>query len=243
MKCLSCSLEINPQWKYAIETNVCPFCGEDILHSQLIDLFSTLRSTIDQLLEFPNELSDWLNSNYGFVKADSENLVSNLSLDQIQDLLKAKKSNSHKFEKKTIKVNTENGEEEVEVQTIQDEQTTSEFAKRAGIKNKQGKTQHLKDMVSKIKNGEINSNLILTREELEDDVEAGYNPDLESGSASSALDYDSDEELPSIVQNMVRKAKANPSYNEKDMQRLNDLQNKQKGGHKNMLGGGGSFSR
>jgi len=47
MRCISCTTEINPQWKHAIDMNVCPFCGKHIMEEHLKNLFAALSSTMD----------------------------------------------------------------------------------------------------------------------------------------------------------------------------------------------------
>ena len=45
MKCTSCEREIDPKWRHAIDTNLCPFCGLFIMEERLKDLFFSLSSS------------------------------------------------------------------------------------------------------------------------------------------------------------------------------------------------------
>lgn len=176
MKCISCETEINPQWKHAIDMNVCPFCGKTIVEEHLKNLLSTLRETMDALQTYPAELNDWMLSNYSFIKTDSPDIGKYMPSDMLQELkkmeeekdfLKRKDAQNQKF---TVKVQTEAGEEEVVAEKIQSEDRTNSFFKRAEVikpasgnqsasqtSNSQAfqspaeKTQHLKKVAQQIK--------------------------------------------------------------------------------------------
>ena len=75
MQCMSCNSEIDPKWKFAIDNNSCPFCGQVILPEDLKELLSSLRSNIDSLMEsYSNQLDDWMLSNFNYIKTDSPNI-------------------------------------------------------------------------------------------------------------------------------------------------------------------------
>lgn len=74
MKCISCEGDINPKWKHAIEINVCPNCGGQILETHLKELLSSLRDTMDKLQQYPEQLDDWLLSNYQYIRTNSPQL-------------------------------------------------------------------------------------------------------------------------------------------------------------------------
>lgn len=164
MKCISCEVDINPKWKHAIDMNVCPFCGKHIMEEHLKNLLGSLAETMEQLKEYPDQLNDWLLSNYGFIKTDSPDLPSYLPEDYLKDYVReAKKIENEKdfLEKKmyTVKVKTEKGEEEVIVEKTQSEEKTNGFFQRAeainqvakdGPKSISEKTAHLKQLKKKI---------------------------------------------------------------------------------------------
>lgn len=170
MKCISCEIEINPQWAHAIDINVCPFCGKHIMEEHLKNLFTTLRETMENLATYPDQLNDWMLSNHNYIKTDSSDIGKYMPADILKDLKKledekdfVRRKDSQKF---TVKVQTETGEEEVQAEKIQSEKETNDFFKRAevirtGPTNQQlgpntfqsptEKTQHLKKMFQQIK--------------------------------------------------------------------------------------------
>ena len=68
MKCTSCDTDINPKWLHAISNNVCPNCGQHIMQEHLKNLLTSLRETMEKLQEYPNEVDDWMLSNFNFIK-------------------------------------------------------------------------------------------------------------------------------------------------------------------------------
>ena len=166
MKCISCETEINPKWKHAIDINVCPFCGQNILEEHLKNLLADLAKTMLALQQYPDQVNDWLLSNYNYVKTDSPDLASFIPKDTIKELRKAIDDEEFENKKRTIKVKTADGEQEVEVQKIQSDAKTNSFFERAEAlrdpPKKKGeepeapksiaeKTQHIKQMAQRIK--------------------------------------------------------------------------------------------
>lgn len=173
MKCISCEVEINPKWKHAIDINVCPFCGQGIMEEHLKNLLTSLRETMDKLVDYPDQVNDWMLSNYDYIKTDSPKLMDYLPKEAVKDLYKdlRKAEDEEKFNEKkkyTVKVKTETGEEEIEAEKIQSDEKTSDFFKRAEVKltidkdetkaNSQktrhssvsAKTEHLKNLKKQI---------------------------------------------------------------------------------------------
>lgn len=137
MRCISCEVEINPQWQYAIDMNVCPFCGKHIMEEHLKNLFTSLRETMISLQKYQDQLNDWLLSNYSYIKTDSPDISKYMPEDMLKELKKIdddkdflKRKENQKF---TVKVKTESGEEEVLAEKIQSEDTTNDFFKRAEV--------------------------------------------------------------------------------------------------------------
>jgi Zn-finger nucleic acid-binding protein len=172
MKCISCETEINPQWKHAVEINVCPFCGKHIMEEHLKNLLTSLRETVDALQEYPEQLNDWLLSNHNFIKTDSPNLKEYLPKEFQLDLRKLEAEKEFQTrkaaQKSIITIKNENGEDEkVEVTTgIQSEERTNDFFKRAEViktgptsqqlgpnayQSPAEKTQHFKNIIKQIK--------------------------------------------------------------------------------------------
>lgn len=134
MKCISCEVEINPKWKHAVEINVCPFCGQHILEEHLKNLLTSLAETMAKLQSYPEQVNDWLLSNYNYIKTDSLDLPNYLPRELLKQLKKEEDERDFQERKKfTVKVKTEQGEEDIEAETLQSEDKTSEFFKRAEV--------------------------------------------------------------------------------------------------------------
>ncbi len=177
MKCISCEVEINPQWTHAIDNNICPFCGKHIMEEHLKNLFASLRETMEALQKYPEQLNDWLLSNHSYIKTDSPDIGKFMPAEMLKELKKVeddkdfqKRKENQKF---TVKVKTEHGEEEVVAEKIQSEEKTNDFFKRAEVirtpanqsapqgggaggaaptfQSPTEKTQYLKNMANQIK--------------------------------------------------------------------------------------------
>lgn len=137
MKCISCEIEINPQWTHAIDINVCPFCGKHIMEEHLKNLFGTLRETMESLSDYPDQLNDWMLSNHSYIKTDSPNIGKYMPADMLEELKKVEESKMFRDKKESqrypIKIKTENGEEEIWAEKIQSEEKTNDFFKRAEV--------------------------------------------------------------------------------------------------------------
>jgi hypothetical protein len=140
MKCISCETEINPKWKHAIDINVCPFCGEHIMEEHLKNCLSNLAVAMEDMLKYPDQLSDWLLSNHSFIKTDSPDIGKYMPAELLKQLKKVEEEKDFQArkdapgKKEVIKIKNDSGvEEEVVVQKIQSDERTSEFFKRAEV--------------------------------------------------------------------------------------------------------------
>lgn len=257
MKCMSCQVEINPQWRHAIDINVCPFCGKGIMEEHLKNLFSTLRETMESLKEYPDQLNDWMLSNHNYIKTDSKQLSQYLPK-QARKPVEPEENNNEEF---IVNVKTENGEEPVVAKKIQSEERTNAFFKRAdalkpgidGFNNLEDKTRHIKGLVKRIQQEgsssiDIDGQTSILSSEMMDSADpeavAELQAMLNSGDpiASSLSDMGGsgdDDDVPSVVMAMAAKANGGANNNNaKDLASLQNMVNKAKG-----KGGGGSFSR
>lgn len=264
MKCISCEIEINPKWTHAIDRNICPFCGNDIMEGNLKNLLTTLRENMEALQKYPDQLNDWLLSNYSFIKTDSPDIGMYMPKGMLKELRKSEEERDflERKEKKTIKVKTENGEEEVVTQKVQSEATTNEFFKRAeavkpnidGFKNTSEKTERLKELKRQIERGGspvVNQNGVagvISPEMMEnaDPEEVAIYQSLMSGgdSISSSIDNNYDDEIPgeNIVGALANMK--NKGGNHSDINKLQQLQNRVSESRNNFnTGSKGSFSR
>lgn len=102
---------------------------EELLKS----LLSNLQETMDKLQQYPDQLNDWLLSNYQFIKTDSPNLKSFLPKEILKEMKREYDQEEFEKKKQIIKVKTEQGEEEVVTEKIQSDSKTSSFFERAGV--------------------------------------------------------------------------------------------------------------
>lgn len=257
MRCVSCEADINAKWRHAINSNNCPFCGALIMEEHLKNLLSALGEIMDKLEEHPEYLEDWLKTNYKFVKEGS-----------IQAMAPTKKSESNS-EEFMAKVRTEDGIIDVPTKKLSNAAKTNDFFKRADAKNPAQKTQHIKEMVNKIRtqgssgimsnsNSEELSSANITPEMLgranADEVEQMEKiimaeQGIPMGMQADIDDVDDLDHLPpSPFLNMPAQGQyADPSeYNAKDAMRLQNSLNKTASARNKMLNGSagkGGFSR
>jgi hypothetical protein len=273
MKCMSCEAEINPQWKHAIDKNLCPFCGKDIMEEHLKNLFSSLRETMEQLQAYPDQLNDWMLSNHNYIKTDSplinqympKEFAAEVKKQVEEEILVEKKAADKKSAEKkfTVKVETEHGEEEVVAEKIQTEEATNEFFKRAetlksgegGFKSTAEKTQHLKAIAQQIKregSTVINQAGLasLLPPEMIDNADpsaiAEFQSMMEGGEVVSSLpDSGSDgDDIPSVVLAMANRAKGGAKDPNADLSKLQNQHARVAESRKNFQSGAkGSFSR
>jgi hypothetical protein len=133
MKCISCEIDINPKWKHAIDQNICPFCGQSIMEELLKGLLTTLQDTMEKLQSYPDQLNDWLLSNYNFIKTDSPNLKNYVPKEAIKELRKELDNEEFDRKRSVIKVKTGDGEEEVVTEKVQSDSKTAGFFERAEL--------------------------------------------------------------------------------------------------------------
>jgi hypothetical protein len=255
MKCKSCQVEINPQWKHAIDMNVCPFCGKEIMETILKDLLSTLRSTMEQLSGYQDQVDDWMLSNYNYIKTTSKEFSKYLPKQNKKTEVKVEDESVG--EEYIVNVQTEEGVEPVVAKKIQSDERTNSFFKRAEVKTTgkgygatPEKTQHYKSLVKQIREGgtqTIDSSgaaSLLSPEMMEqanpedvrelqamlegNDALASSLPDMATGD---------DDEIPAAVLAMSARAPNTSDKDAKDLARLHQQVNK------SQRSSGGSFSR
>lgn len=269
MKCISCSLDINPQWKHAIDINVCPFCGKHIMEEHLKNLLNSLRGTMDELQSYSAQLDDFLLSNYNYIKTDSENLKNYLPKETIKELRK-EIDDAEFLEKKrsVVKIKTPEGEQEVVVEQLQTDNKTQTFHERAHNMLKQDKvvdgdpksvvekTKDLRALKERIERegaaaleeggmASMISPSMLTNADPE--AVANFRAEIEGADiiASGLPDTSSgdDDEIPSVVLNMASRAKKGGGSNDKDLDTLREMESRVQKAQKRLSSGKGGFSR
>lgn len=68
MHCMSCSVEIPPEWKKVIALNVCPNCEEPIFNDFAIELMVELKEALEKMPNDPQGIAGWLLGNYKMTK-------------------------------------------------------------------------------------------------------------------------------------------------------------------------------
>jgi Zn-finger nucleic acid-binding protein len=241
MKCMSCETEINPKWKHAIDANICPFCGNTIMDISLRNLLHSLRENLEAFpQEFSAHLDDWLFSNYNYIKADSSKLIQNHP--DKQNKLDNKLDNK-KF---LVKVDTENGPQEIVAEKIQSDDRTKGFFERAevvrpnidGFNSMSEKADHLKKIVQKIKKTGSSAD----EQEIDQELMAQMAEDLKNSEnisiqSSLSSDINDDDEIPSVVLNMANQQKGSNASNIKDLMSLQQMQDRLNNSKKNFESG------
>ncbi len=64
MRCMSCNADIPPEWKAAINRNICPGCDGPIMNESVQGLLEELRTAMKEMPNDPEGLAGWLLSNY-----------------------------------------------------------------------------------------------------------------------------------------------------------------------------------
>lgn len=270
MKCISCQVEINPQWRHAIDINVCPFCGKHIMEDNLKQLLSSLAATMEALKPYSDQLDDWLLSNYNYIKTDSPDIKLYLPKDAISEIYKEvadQEVQKRKTSVVKIKTKDEDGniiEQDVVVENLQSDDRAQLFHDRANnflkqekvvdgdSKSVSEKTKHLREMANRIKREgtEIvaeDDQIHLTSSKITDAdpemvavLEAAIDPN--NGVSSGLMPETGDDEVPSIVLNMANRAKnKNSSNNEEEV--LRKMENKVNDAQRRFNSGKGRFSR
>lgn len=112
MKCASCKESIDTKFQAALRKNECPFCGMEIMPDKLRVLLEDFKILFSDASEFPDEVAEYLSTNFGFHKLSDD------------ELRRAKMKNG------ALRIRQEGDEDGDEG----DGEELSQFAKNAGIK-------------------------------------------------------------------------------------------------------------
>lgn len=259
MRCISCEVEINPKWAHAIEQNLCPFCGAQIMDSSLKEHLSSLKAVMNDLSDYNEQLNDWLLSNFNYIKTDSPDLINYVDKDVVYELYNnLKKSASDQSfndrKKHIVKVKTEFGEEDVEVEKTQSVEDTNSFFDRAEVKKNKfssvsEKTEHLKALKKQIE--ENGSSSIINESGLSEMIESEFNNNdpeeyqalISGNEISSALpDIGDADEIPSVVLAMAKRSNSKNNSNA-DFEKLKAMRNRVSASKDNFSKAKGAFTR
>jgi len=142
MRCISCDVLINPQWKHAIEQNICPMCGQEVMPVHLKNCIVELKKAMQEMQQYPEQLNDLLLSNYNYIKIDDPNLINYLPKELIKDAAKEiVKEDKPEAKQSIIKIKLPGGgTQDVLVEKTQSEAKTNGFFERAEVLKGSGKT-------------------------------------------------------------------------------------------------------
>jgi len=223
MRCKSCTNEVPPKFSHAIKTNICPFCGEEIMDSELQLALTGLQEAMLAVEEYPDEMHDWLKCNYQLVAESGTVPLSQYEADlvEIADLrssveeLKEKLANAKPTPKSGLtgptKLPSEIAKDKngnaLEGEALADPETNSKFFKNALVKQPVDAAQHYKNMVKKIKEtgtmgsseggsggGAITPEMMAAYTSGEESDPSEYNELFGGGPINSAIDSDYDDE-------------------------------------------------
>lgn len=71
MRCMSCGANIPPEWVNALQSNICPGCGKNIMSTETKEFLDELSSALERMPNDPQGVAGWLLSNYRFQKMGS----------------------------------------------------------------------------------------------------------------------------------------------------------------------------
>jgi hypothetical protein len=136
MKCMSCNADIPPQWVKAIQSNICPGCGEQIMNEASKELLDELRGAISRMPNDAEGLAGWILSNYELRKVGDAEPVN--------------------FHRKSSKKQTED-EEVSEMKLKIANNPVQQFLKRTNVEKQvtASKQSALAKLAQKIKSGAI----------------------------------------------------------------------------------------
>lgn len=253
MQCISCQEEVSEKLLHAIANNACPFCGQLIMEAELQTLLNSLAAVMCELetKDFLPQAEAWLRQNFDLISLHSDEYIAldaerAVAKDKLavadQELLLAKKEIGilQKMPARNTKpmLDADGNPIQVDGEIVQvaAPEKTSEFFKRADAGKLAGKTNELAKLAAKIRAKGGNS-LTMPMEDVVEDADYDQYDQGESW----------EEPLDPIAESLVAMGGGGGSqsgYVAKDVQKLQQLQAKQRNASRAMAGGGaGMFSR
>lgn len=164
MKCKFCQGDVPPKFSHAILVNICPLCGEAIMDDELQIALKSLKEAMAAVISYPQEIMDWLKSNYSLQSEDDVQDKINVAVQTAVAAaeLKAKEHLHRQLEMRQpqIKFVQEQAKEEVVLDengnqisgpSIQPSNQTSKFFKNAQATRVLNQQSHFKDLIKQIK--------------------------------------------------------------------------------------------
>ncbi|MCZ2224493.1 MAG: hypothetical protein LC122_12790 [Chitinophagales bacterium] len=221
MKCTHCQTEIDAKLKFAISSNICPFCGEKIFPDELNELLNDAKIIFESVTDlFKENFEDWLLANYSYINLNTLNSkIEQKDKSYIDKIKKASK------ELLPIVVAGSGGTISQEINNP----VAEIIKKNAGIKTDKEKLQKLKAFANQIKSGATESEVIEVEEEEDNensDEDVTHRPNFKS-SSEERLNLVSVEDAENLdTSNVFAVLNKSGKGNMKDMIRLQQQFNK-----------------
>lgn len=167
MLCMSCGANIPPEWVKAIQSGVCPGCGEQIMNEATKELLVELTAAMERMPNNPQGIAGWLLSNYQFQK--------------IGDAIPVER-----FHDKTnmIRANIEKGSDNMSEKLLQRTDVYKRIKETEAKLNKakNGKNNKLAAMAQAISSGDVDEHMYGSDQpepQYEEEIEAEFEDDYE----------------------------------------------------------------
>lgn len=72
MKCNNCKENIPTRFAHAHKTNICPYCGKEIMDVELQAILNALAKALDDSAPYADQVEDWMQTNYLFKKIKTQ---------------------------------------------------------------------------------------------------------------------------------------------------------------------------
>jgi hypothetical protein len=127
MKCKSCQENVPSRFAHAHKTNICPYCGKEIMDMELQTILNALAKALDDSAPYADQIEDWMQTNYSFKKMKTQpNDVSYSTASEAEESVSQRTAQERaSLSNKPITRSSPDNQ-------VSQEQTL--FAKRAGIK-------------------------------------------------------------------------------------------------------------
>lgn len=178
MKCMSCQADIPPAWVHAINSNICPGCGGEIMDQSSQELLGEIREAMNQMPNNPEGIAGWLLTHYSLKKVGTA---------EPTDFHQRKVASRHAQL-------TQEGDD-FDAEKPAGENLVNKFLKRTGVKPKDN--SHFKNLVKQIRSGD-NEGLMMDPNDLEDEINVA---------ASEGMDDEDDEGISPILRHAGRKTR------------------------------------
>ena len=234
MQCKSCSETVPPKFQHAIKSNVCPFCGQEIISLELQVALSELGEVLKSAEQYRTEICEWLKANYEVLDMKGDEYKALQEKAEMVNKMPVKQS---KMVDPTKVVLDENGNQ-ISGEPLQPN-AINKFLNRAEVKVKD--QDHYRNIINQIKRGgntEVSGGgsgggSVMDVEAADTEEVSAMSGALSSGvpviqSGLMSSDFDEDGDIPPIVEAMAQQAsgKTAADFNAKDVAKLQRLQSK-----------------